>query len=574
MNTRDGTMPRGGRWVADDVVETLRILGTQVVVFNPGASFRALQDALVHGGPEAPRAVLALDEGSAVAVAHGYAKASHAPTAVLLHDVVGLLRGSMGIFNAYCDRAPLLLIGGSGPLRQAARRPWIDWIHSARAQAAAIERFVRYEDQPAYAEEVVPALVRAWSLALSPPAGPVYLCLDQELQESASPAPSGREVAPVLLPGPPAPPPDAAAALSDSLARARRPVAVVGYLDDRPGAAQEVADWAEEQAVPLINAGVRLGVLDGPADVTAVAAQALASADLVLFLDVDDLDSWLGHIPAGAELWHVGFRETAGPHWADIRHRFEPRVRDVRGSPLWAIRMLQRGAPSAERRRVWVQRRQEAQAQRSAWREQAAAACLQATAGPVPAAGLAWALEQALSPYRWCLGYGGRQAWLGRLCRFRAEGTYYGHEGGAGLGHGVGHAAGVALARRHEVDIVLAWVGDGEILYAPGALWTAAHERLPLLVVVHNNRGYGNTRTHARHMADRRGREQADLSTGVEIERPPVALCDLARSYGVHALGPLAGRPGWEEELREAAAYVVAEGRPVLVEVMGDLGSR
>src|SRR5262245_62817576 len=117
----------------------LRALDIPYLALNPGASYRGLHDSIVNYlGNERPQMLLALHEESAVAIAHGYAKASDRMMGAVLHSNVGLMHGTMAIFNAWCDRAPVLLLGATGPWEASQRRQWIDWIHTVSDRGALI----------------------------------------------------------------------------------------------------------------------------------------------------------------------------------------------------------------------------------------------------------------------------------------------------------------------------------------------------------------------------------------------------------------------------------------------------
>jgi benzoylformate decarboxylase/acetolactate synthase-1/2/3 large subunit len=167
---------------SDLVVDLLRAVGITHVALNPGATFRGLHDSLVNHGKGDPELILTLHEEIAVALAHGYAKARGAPMAAAVHDIVGLQHASMAIFNAFCDRAPILVLGATGPMDAARRRPWIDWIHTALVQGTQVRDYVKLDDQPASVAAIPEALLRCWRLARTEPQGPVYLCLDAGLQ--------------------------------------------------------------------------------------------------------------------------------------------------------------------------------------------------------------------------------------------------------------------------------------------------------------------------------------------------------------------------------------------------------
>src|SRR3954466_15590285 len=170
---------------SDVIADTLRSLDIPYIALNPGASYRGLHDSLVNYlGNSAPQMLLCLHEESAVAIAHGYAKVTGRAMAAALHSNVGLMHASMAIFNAWCDRMPVLLLGATGPVDAAKRRPWIDWIHTARDQGALIRPYTKWDDQPASPAAAREALMRAWFLTHALPMGPTYINLDAEMQEA------------------------------------------------------------------------------------------------------------------------------------------------------------------------------------------------------------------------------------------------------------------------------------------------------------------------------------------------------------------------------------------------------
>src|SRR5438093_13088298 len=134
---------------SDYIVEILRALGIEYAAFNPGSSFRGIHDSLVNfpgaGGPEI---IECLHEEISVAIAHGYAKAAGRPMAAIAPNVLVLQHATMAIFNAWVDRVPLLVLGGTGPVDAMHRRPWIDWIHTAHVQGNLVRDFVKWDNQP------------------------------------------------------------------------------------------------------------------------------------------------------------------------------------------------------------------------------------------------------------------------------------------------------------------------------------------------------------------------------------------------------------------------------------------
>src|SRR6185503_3518381 len=178
------------RFGSDAIADMLRALGVEYLALTPGASFRGLHDSLVnHLGNARPAMLLALHEESAVAIAHGYARVTDRPMAVALHANVGLMHATMAIFNAWCDRVPMLLLGGVGPMDAVQRRPWVDWIHTARDLGALVRGYTKWDDQPSSCAAALESMLRAWQITQTAPKAPVYVCLDASLQEQVVDAP-------------------------------------------------------------------------------------------------------------------------------------------------------------------------------------------------------------------------------------------------------------------------------------------------------------------------------------------------------------------------------------------------
>jgi thiamine pyrophosphate-dependent acetolactate synthase large subunit-like protein len=195
MDTDEGTpatpsLPAGAarqaamEWTSDAIAEMISRIGIKYLALVPGASFRGLHDSIVNYlGNQSPELIVCLHEGYAVSIADGYGRATDQPMAVALHSNVGLMHGSMAIYNAWCARVPMLVIGATDPVDAHKRRPWIDWIHTSKDQAAIVRPYIKWDDQPASAEACIEALLRANQIARTAPAGPVYICLDAHLQE-------------------------------------------------------------------------------------------------------------------------------------------------------------------------------------------------------------------------------------------------------------------------------------------------------------------------------------------------------------------------------------------------------
>src|SRR5262249_42635609 len=213
-------------YVSDLVVFLLRQLGVEYVTLNPGATTRGLHESLVtYGGNKTPEVIVCSHEEIAVAMAEGYYLATGRPQATLVHDIVGLQHASKAIYEAWLNQSPMIVIGGTGPLDSTHRRPWIDWIHTAQVQGQIVRDYAKWDDQPQGALTVAESLLRAHQIAMTEPRGPVYLCLDVELQESR--LPDGFAIPDVTRHRPPSTPsgdPRAIGEAAGLLRRASRPV--------------------------------------------------------------------------------------------------------------------------------------------------------------------------------------------------------------------------------------------------------------------------------------------------------------------------------------------------------------
>lgn len=232
-------------WGSDVVARMLRQIGVKFVALNPGASFRGLHDSIVnHLGNHDPAMLLCLHEEHAGAIAHGYAKVTGEPMAVIMHSNVGLMHGSMSIFNAWCDRVPVLVLGATGPVEAALRRPWIDWIHTSRDQGALVRHFLKWDDQPSSVEAAMESILRANMIARTAPKGPTYINFDTALQESAiDTVPPMPEVGRYMPPFAARPSAEGIKSAVELLRKAKSPVILAGRCS------RDTADWARRAAL-------------------------------------------------------------------------------------------------------------------------------------------------------------------------------------------------------------------------------------------------------------------------------------------------------------------------------------
>lgn len=553
------------RYGSDAIVDLLEAAGIEHVALNPGASFRGIQDSIVQreAGPEL---ALCLHESVAVAIAHGYAKAAGRPMAALLHNVVGLQNASMAIYNAWCDRAPMVLIGGTGPKSKAGRRPWIDWIHTANSQGEIVRDYVKWDDEPSDMASVPESFARAIAATASEPTGPVYLCYDISLQEDELTEDLDLSLDGYAAPSAPAPEPAALERMLARLDEARAPLILVGHCGTAAEEMESLGRLAETLGAPVLDTGVRLALPTGhPLNATGM-AELLAEADVVLALDVDDIALQLGDRFGGEDLTVLaaGLGNLRLRGWSHDYQALAPAGVQVTASSAQTVAGLLRLASPGE---VGRRRACELEPRIAAARaERRGAAARASAAGAVPLERLVHEVGEALTGEEFVLANGTNQRLeLGQWALDRPR-QYLGWHGGGGLGYGVGATIGAALALPQgaiAVDIQ----ADGDLLFLPSALWTAAHLGLGALFVVNDNRQYGNTVEHAMKIAAARGRDTDRRYSGAGFADPAVDIPTMSRTFGIWAAGPVTDPQELPETLAEAVA-VAASGRPALVDVI------
>ena len=581
-------------WGSDVIVETLRGLGIEYVAMNPGASFRGVHDSLVNYlGNERPELILCPHEEIAVAIAHGYGKAAGKPMAAYVHNVVGLLHATMAIFNAAMNRSGVLVLGGTGPMAADERRPWIEWIHTANVQGNAVRDYVKWDDQPASVAASVESLIRAYHIATSQPEGPVYVNFDVSTQEKqitepfempdfdAFPKPTRIQADPEAL--------DLAAGL---LVDAQRPVVLADFLGRSDEAASGLVRLAEMLALPVVSGGDLYNFPSRhPLNATASKRQLLQEADVVLALDVYDLQQsltgqdyrarQLQHLlPPGAKLIDVSLRQLAVRSWTADYGGLYPTALSVQADTALAIPAL---ADLVERRLNDGPDRASALRERHAGIAALHDAAAQQAAGvvasrsgesPIALPFLAAEMWEVVKDTDWVLGNGNLRGWTERLWDYNSPHQVIESRGGGGLGMGFGHALGVALANRDKGRLTINIQSDGDFLFTPAAVWTAVHHRIPMLVVMYNNRTYGNDLGHQGLMAEVRGRPIENRTIGIDIDDPYVDFAGMARSFGAWAEGPIADPADLRGALERAKREVVENGRVALVDVVTEVGER
>jgi thiamine pyrophosphate-dependent acetolactate synthase large subunit-like protein len=555
------------RWGSDAMAELLSQLELPYIALNPGASYRGLHDSLVnYAANEAPSMILCLHEEHAVAVAHGYAKVTGRPLAVALHSNVGLMHATMALYNAFCDRVPMLVLGATGPVDAAERRPWIDWIHTSADQGALIRSYVKWDDQPASVAAALESLLRANAVTRGYPTAPVYVNLDaaiqeQELAEGISVPDPGR-FAPPTTPWP------GGASLEQALALlrgAQRPAFLVG----RVGRGSQA--WNDRVALAeLLGAAVICDLKAGagfPTDHPLTAAApatflndgagaVIREADVVVGLDWTDLGGTLrlaGGIEGAVDAQVISVTNDHLLHngWSKDHFELPPVDVHIAGHPDDFVSLV-------------LDRFQGEAPRREAWCEPFVASSVEPGAD-LTIRDLAAAMHSAFTGREVCL-VRLPLGWEGADLRVSHPLDYLGQDGGAGIGSGPGMAVGAALALRDSERVAVAVLGDGDFLMGVTALWTAAHYELPLLVIVANNRSFYNDEVHQERVARVRDRPVENRWVGQQIRNPDPDLAAVAVGLGLVAHGPVTDTTQLASVL-ETAIEQAASGTTVVVDV-------
>jgi len=546
-------------WGSDAVAAMLRALDLPYLALNPGASFRGLHDSLVNYlGNERPQMLLCLHEESAVAIAHGYARASGRMMGVVLHSNVGLMHGTMAIFNAWCDRVPMLILGATGPWDAAKRRPWIDWIHTSSDQGALVRDYTKWDNQPGSVPAAYEALMRAAQIAQTAPRGPTYVNLDAALQEAKVGAlPVVPDVSRFSPPPPVLPSGEVVQAAAKLLSSAKNPAILMGRVSRGEKAWQARIALAEKLQAKVftdIKAGAAFPTdhpLHAAPPATFPDGKLLRDCDVVLSLDWVDTAGTLkaawGDAPIGAKVIRVSVDQHVHRGWSMDYQGLPPADVYMLCEPDVAVPML---VDAVRARPAAVPPRQEFPSN---------------TEAKLSIRALADAFNEVTSGMEICLTKL-PLGWNGAYRHFRHPLDYLGADGGGGVGAGPGLTVGAALALKGNRRLVVGICGDGDFLMGVTAVWTAAHYKLPCLFIVANNRSFYNDEMHQERVAKERSRPVENKWIGQRIDEPDIDLAMMARAQGAIGLGPVEEASHLKDVLKEAIKQVHA-GNVCVVDV-------
>ena len=559
---------------SDFMVDVFKTLDLEYIASNPASSFRSLQESLInYGGNTNPEWLTAMHEESSVGMARGYFKIEGKPMAVAAHGVVGLQHAAMAVYHAYCDRVPVYIILGN-TFDATERRPGAEWRHSVQDAAAMVRDYIKWDDMPISLGHFAESAVRAYSIAMTPPTLPVVLVADSALQEAPMDAEEPLSIPKLNTPRPPAGDSGAVPEVAQMLVAAENPVITGGRLGRTANSIELLVELAETLQCPVSgwNFPSRHALNGG----------GIGDADLILALEPPDLwgdvntmtDQLVrtsrSDLKPGAKIVTVSSTDLfMKSNYQDFQRYQEVDLAIAADAEATLPSLIEavRRLLTADRRRVFEDRgakiaASRVQRQERARREAAAVWDL----SPISSTRIAYELWDQIKTKDWSLVSGGRGPG-GAQELWNFERHYHTTGDGQGAGSVAPSALGAALANRKYGRLSISIQNDGDLMYAPGVLWTAAHHRIPLLAIMNNNRAYHQEVMHLQRMAARHNRVLTNAHVGTSIDDPNIDYAKLAESMGWYAEGPITEPNDVGPALRRAIARVEA-GQPALLDTV------
>jgi acetolactate synthase-1/2/3 large subunit len=583
-----------GPYASDFMVDVIKALDIDYIPSNPASSFRAVHESLVnYGGNKKPEFLTCTHEECAVAMGHGYFKVAGKPMLTLCHGTVGLQHACMAVYNAWCDRVPVIVVGGND-LDASKRPPGVPTFHSAQDINALVRDFTKWDDTPVSLQHYAQSMVRAYKIAMTPPYGPVAISLDAGLQQETVKNGEALYIPRYVPTSPPQGDSGAVREAARLLAGAENPVIVVDRAARTPNGLRLLVQLAEALQAPVFDQGARMNFpKTHHLSVSGPRAQALISrADVIIGMELSDfwatVNAWIdngdhdGHgtnetrIKESTKLISISSVElNTKANYQDFQ-RFQvvdvSMAADAESTLPALIEAVKAAIPAS--RKAAIEKRGETlkKAHAEARERTKAAAALGWDAVPISTARLTMELWAHIKDLDWSMVGSDRQmsSWPSRLWPMEKYYHHLGHSGGFGLGYNLSAAVGAALANKPLGRFSVNLQPDGDFMYSPGVLWTAAHHNVPMLTVMHNNRGYHQEVMHVQRLSNRRDRVASLGKTlgpiGTSIEAPDIDYAKMASAMGLWAAGPIKDPKELGPTLKRAVEVVKA-GEPALVDV-------
>ena len=544
---------------SDIIADALSSLDIPYIALTPGASYRGLHDSIVNYlGNSKPQMLLCLHEEAAVAIAHGYAKVTGKAMVSAVHSNVGLMHATMAMFNAWCDRMPMVVLGATGPVDAVKRRPWIDWIHTARDQGALVREYTKWDDQPASPGAAREAILRGTWIANTAPQGPVYINFDAEVQEAkvSEPLPpiDVARYMPQISTAAPAEQVKQAAAM---LKGAKQVLILAGRSSRDPEVWKARVALAEALNARVLS-DLKIGAsfptdhplyFGSPRAVTPEGLEGLKDVDVVLSLDWVDLAGalrWFGPSPS-AKVIQISLDHRIHNGWSMDHQGLPPVDLLLSADPDLVVPELVKEIGTSTKPHAVPSPRKISDKEPPGFTNENIARALRKVLGDRP-------VTYTHLPLSW------DDTWM----PFRHPLDFVGSDGGGGVGGGPGISVGAALALKGTGRLPIAICGDGDFLMGVTAVWTAVHYKIPLLFVIANNRSFYNDELHQERMARARNRPVENKWIGQRMSDPDVDIAAMGRAQGAVGFGPVTKSADLPGVLQKAIAEVDAGGVAVV----------
>src|SRR5215471_16854934 len=581
-----------GKTGSDFMVDVLKTLDIDYIASCPGSTFRGIHESIInYGDNKKPEFLTTMHEDTAAAMCHGYYKVAKKPMACMVHGTVGLQHASMAIYNAFADRVPMLVLTGNIG-NSVTRQIYIEWNHAAQDQAAIVRDITKWDDQPTSLQAFAESMVRGYDLMTTAPMGPVLITADGDLQEDPIPAEVQKRLSIPKLKARAQPAGDIAAVrdAAKMLVAAENPVIYANRYARTEKAPALLVELAELLQCAVVDNWGRMNIPNRhPLNMTGRREPTLQSADVILALEPVDLWGLTNYVPdlisrpstplrrqQNLKIIHIGTEMLMTKSNFQDMQRFAQADLTIAGdseatmpSLIEAVkaamsasdksRFAARGSKIKETSsKILDQYRQEVAYQ---WDEK-----------PISCGRMVMELWDQIKNEDWMMPTESQfiSYWPFRLWDINKPHQTMGGSGAQGIGYNTPAALGAALANRDKGRLTVAIVGDGDFNMAPGVLWTAAHHKIPILYLVHNNRAYHQEVMMILKMAARRERvNHKNIYVGTLIDNPAPDYAKIAQGYGLYAQGPVSDPKDLAAAIRRGIE-VVKKGEPALIDIVSD----
>ncbi|MBV8731711.1 MAG: twin-arginine translocation signal domain-containing protein [Acidobacteriia bacterium] len=555
---------------SDFMVDVIKTLGIEYLASNPGSTFESLHESLINYGRNTmPEFLTCTHEEAAVAMAHGYAKIEGKPMMALIHGTVGLLHASMAIYNAYADRVPIYMVVGNHA-DAAVRTGGVESYHSAQDMGALVRDFVKWDDQPYSLGAFAESGVRAYKVAMTPPMGPVLVVAHHELQSNPN-TQKNIHIPKLVMTAPPQGESAAVAEAAKMLVNAENPLIVTQRSARTPNGVKLLVELAETLQAP-VNNQERMNFPNRHP----LAGNALPGSqpDVTLYLECADVAAQVRAARArGSKSINISSVDLfMKSNIQDFGHysEFDLDIGADAEATLPALVEACKKLITPDRKRALAERGAKLAAQHKEERNrEIESASYGWDASPVALSRLSAELWPLIRNEDWSLvgwqGFIGN--WPNRLWNFDKQYQYIGGQGAGGIGYNAPAAVGAALANKKHGRLSINIQTDGDLNFVPGVLWTAAHHRIPMLIVMHNNRGYHAEVMFVERQCSLHNRGAENAHIGTKLNDPDISYAKMAQAYGLYGEGPITD-PNDLQAAYKRGLERVKKGEPALIDVL------